>query len=335
MPFAVLLACSFGLSCLLVRAFIGLALRKNRLALPNERSSHQAATPNGGGIGFLAAFLGTALGGSLWTGQALLPAPWTLLLLCAPLMAVGLVDDQRPLPVWVRLAVQGAVACAAVFLFDPLAFPYIGYKGSLFATVFLLVLMMNLYNFMDGLDALVAGMALVQTAFFAYWLGQPLWWLLSAALGGFLVWNRPRARVFMGDTASVTLGGLVGFAMINKYTNPAWQWPYHAVLLPLLLDACYTLARRLARGENILKAHHSHVYQRLLRSGLTHGRITGLYVALTLFSGLMASLFKARGVAAVLAVLLVCLAAAEIRLFRMQVPFTRPLPGQAPCRGPR
>lgn len=324
-----LAAWCLGLSCLGTWLFIRWARSGRHLVLPNDRSSHQGATPNGGGIAFLAAFLATATMGTALGYLSASPSPWVLLLLSAPLILVGQVDDHRPLPVWVRLAVQGAVACCAVLVFDPLSFPYIGLKGALFATVFLLVLMMNLYNFMDGMDGLVAGMSLVQAGFFAYWLNQPVWWLLSASLAGFLVWNRPRARVFMGDTASVTLGALLGFAMINKYTNPAWQWPYHAVLLPLLGDACYTLARRLIRGENILRAHHSHLYQRLFRCGLSHGAVTSIYVGLTLVCGLLASVFKAAGVGCSLAVLLAFLVWAEVHLSRAGIPFTRPVPSKA------
>lgn len=274
------------------------ALRHARaLDLPNQRSSHRTPTPRGGGVGIVVGFVaGLAawllLGGSLspraigWLAGALLVA------------GVSFVDDLHPLPAAPRLATHGASAgiaalvgvqdvAGASLLAVPLAFVWI-------------VLLTNVYNFMDGIDGLAAGQAIVAgLAYAAAGLlgGNGLIAASGAVLAGgsagFLVHNvPPPARLFMGDVASTFLGysfatlALLGNLGVGGARIP---WELGAVALaPFLFDSLATLSRRVLRGERWFEAHRSHYYQRLVRAGLTHGQVSALYVLLGTWAALLA-----------------------------------------------
>jgi Fuc2NAc and GlcNAc transferase len=148
----------------------------------------------------------------------------------------------------------------------------------------------NFYNFMDGLDGLVAGVTAVQLGFLALWLNQPILWLLVAALLGFLYWNWSPAKIFMGDVGSTTLGAVVAIAFLSSNNTPASAWSAIAITLPLIGDAIYTLCRRLLRGENIFKAHRSHLYQRLQQSGWPHAQVATTYMGITFLIALSLSI---------------------------------------------
>ena len=146
--------------------------------------------------------------------------------------------------------------------------------------------LINFYNFMDGLDGIVGGTSAVQLAFFAWYLHQPLWWLLVAGLVAFLLWNWPPAKVFMGDSGSTVLGGAVALALLQA-PDARTMWCAGAVTAPLVGDAVFTLLRRLVKREDIFEAHKSHIYQRLNQAGWSHGRVSSTYVALTLAIGVL------------------------------------------------
>ena len=114
---------------------------------------------------------------------------------------------------------------------------------------------------------------------------DPLWFLLAASYAGFLVFNLPPAKIFMGDAGSTTLGGLVAIALLSGRDHLE---PRHLLLFgPLIGDAAYTVVRRLLRGEHVWRAHHSHLYQRLIRVGHSHARVSAYYVIATLAIGLL------------------------------------------------
>lgn len=289
MTWALLSLLSFALSWAGVRLVIR-HFSRTLIDLPNQRSSHTLPTPRGGGIAFVAAFFVTAgiaaalvPDGPSGTRSLLLGSIAVLL----PLWLVGAVDDARGLSVRVRFLVQLVAAGLAVFLFGP--FPGFGsvlggfgapWLSSLLSVIAITALI-NFYNFMDGLDGIVGGSCAVQLAFFALYLHQPGWWLLVAALLGFLLWNWPPARIFMGDSGSTVLGGAIALALLRAPDSQSMWWA-GAVTAPLLGDAVFTLLRRLSRRENIFEAHKSHIYQRLNQSGWSHQRVAGSYVALTL-----------------------------------------------------
>lgn len=262
--------------------------------IPNDRSSHTRPTPRGGGLGFLIAFLvvgwgsvGLRLLGWFDPGE-LLPPLGLVTVVIVPLAAIGLVDDRRDVPAALRYLVQLGVAAITLWGSGLVALPWFAQNLSIAAIAAGAVLigftaLVNFYNFMDGLDGLVAGVTTVQLAFLAIYLQQPLWWLLAAAMLGFLWWNWSPAKIFMGDVGSTVLGASIAISLIMPTVDPGHQLAAIAITLPLTADATYTLFRRLLRRENIFKAHRTHLYQRLQQSGWSHRKVAVVYILWTLF----------------------------------------------------
>ncbi len=257
------------------------------LDLPNDRSSHTQPTPRGGGLGFCLAFAITSLLGwglsYFWPTAVLnlFPNPLYVVLVLLPLAIVGLLDDLFTLSAKVRYAVQLSAAVIAFLSFG--AFSLTGLPETLWVAVLMggvtligFTALVNFYNFMDGLDGLVASVTALQLGFLALYLQQPIWWLLVAALLGFLWWNWSPAKIFMGDVGSTVLGASVAIALIVPAADPM-NVAALAITLPLTADAIYTLTRRLLKGENIFQAHRTHLYQRLQQSGWNHGRVAIAY----------------------------------------------------------
>lgn len=237
--------------------------------VPNHRSSHSAPVPRGGGV---AVVLTLALLGA-WALPWNVPTAVLLLLMLAH-AAVGLVDDLRSLPSTVRLLAQvlGAGAFAAVALAEGSAswwwFPVLAVAVAGYV---------NAYNFMDGVNGISALTAAVVGAHWA-WVGhaedQQLFLgaglvLLGAALG-FLPWNAPRAKVFLGDVGSYGIGFfIVGLSVLAVSEGLPWQW----ALAPLVVygaDTGWVLVKRFRGGRSLTEAHREHVYQRLVDGGWPH-----------------------------------------------------------------
>jgi len=254
------------------------ALRRRRvLDRPNQRSSHSAPTPRGGGLAIVAVL---ALG---WATVTELRAPAVLLLLLA---AVGFVDDLRDLPVRLRLMVQALAVGAGLALLPEVSLlggvlPFWLERGLIGLGWLWFV---NLFNFMDGIDGIAGqeaaaiglGIALLGGA-----LAEPGLWLAGAALG-FLALNWPPARVFMGDAGSIPLGFGLGYLLLLLAAEGQWA---AAIILPLYFcaDATLTLLRRLARGDKVWQAHRQHFYQRAVQArGGRHRPVLIEVVALNL-----------------------------------------------------
>lgn len=267
----------------LVRAY---AERTEILDIPNIRSSHTEPTPRGGGV--IVAL--TWMAGTAWfmaTDQV--PVATSLALLGGGFLIAltGWWDDRRNLPRKIRFTLQLGAAFWTVLLLgglDTVQLPpwtvSLGTLGSALA-VLGVVWMINLYNFMDGIDGL-AGIEALTSALFIGIVFQTagreelalLSWVLGAASLGFLVWNWPPASIFMGDVGSGLLG--YAFAALALVAETTAGIPLVVVLVPLgvfIVDATYTLFRRLLKGETVYKAHRSHVYQRLVRGGWTHRQV--------------------------------------------------------------
>lgn len=311
MPF--LLVVVTLLSALLVNG-IRQRLKAQLLDVPNHRSSHTVPTPRGGGLGFLLAFL-VALPFLPWLRpdtDPLILAQVVVVLL--PLALIGYLDDLHSLPARTRYGVQLLSAGLAVYCFGPFPQPWFlswGLVGVVIAgglTLLGFTTLVNLTNFMDGLDGLVGGISLVQFAFLAWYLPQPIWGLLAAALVGFLVWNWPPAKIFMGDVGSTTLGGAMIVALMLA---PGQHWPLLALTLPITGDAIYTLFRRLFRGENLFKAHRTHLYQRLHQRGIPSVAITLTYMGLTVLIALALAILGPTGAWISLAITLTLIALGE------------------------
>lgn len=306
MPSIVLSIFSFGISFLTVN-LLRQRFRQSLLDIPNERSSHTQPTPRGGGLGFIFAFAITsaiAIGNNYFHLFADLPLNLNLAvvwLILIPLAIVGIMDDRSNVPASIRYLVQLAAAGVAVTYFGAFPQPWLmqlGVVGSIVAIVLTAIGMtaiVNFYNFMDGLDGIVAGTSAIQLGFFAFYLHQPLLWFLVAAIVGFLWWNWSPAKIFMGDAGSTVLGATVAIALLNADDSAVQAWSALAVTLPLVGDAIYTIVRRLLKRENIFQAHRSHLYQRLQQSGWSHGRVAATYMGITLAIALAVGFYGSKG----------------------------------------
>lgn len=242
---------------------------------PVERSLHAAVTPRFGGIGLMLGAIPIVCfhGGPQmrWIGGA-----------AAALAVLSLVDDLRNLPVAVRLPCH--LACAALAV--GVAWPGAGAASAAaiaiaLAAILAITWMMNLFNFMDGADGLAGGMALIgfgALAFAALRGGDPeiarASVAIAAAAVGFLLFNLPPARIFMGDSGSVPLGYLAGAIGALGASRGVWPWWFPVLVFsPFIVDATVTLARRVANAEPFLQAHRTHYYQRLVLGGWTHRRL--------------------------------------------------------------
>lgn len=276
-----MVAAATGFSvCIATRALISILTRREILDRPNERSSHRAPMPRGGGIAVIASVLlaWTAL---ISTGAA----PSGVLGIVAGtafLAAVSWIDDLRGLSPLVRLIAQ---TVAVVIGLAALPEPHDWLR--LASAAFLWVWWINLFNFMDGIDGLAASEAAAIGAglllFGSLGVGPDpaLRGLAAAVIGaaiGFLVWNWSPARIFLGDVGSVPLGYMLGFVLLDLALRGFWKI---ALILPLyfLADATITLLRRLFRGERVWQAHREHFYQQAVRRGLGHAAVVKRVIA--------------------------------------------------------
>ena len=242
---------------------------------PVDRSLHAIATPRFGGVGLM---LG-ALPVVYFHGT---PEIRWIAGTAGFLAVVSFVDDVRSLPVAVRLPCHLAAAALAVGVAWPHGAPEWATSVAIAVVAFLAIAWMtNLFNFMDGADGLAGGMAVIGFGAFALAAlrgGDPAMAHASLALGaaaaGFLAYNFPPARVFMGDAGSVPLGFLAGALGWLGAVRDLWPWWFPVLVFsPFVVDATVTLARRVAKREPFLRAHRDHCYQRLVLGGWSHRRL--------------------------------------------------------------
>lgn len=259
-------------------------LRRRIVDIPNERSSHTVATPRGGGLGILAG----ASAGIAAAGICGWPVPAMAFLLAVGIVAlIGLLDDRfGGLPVGLRLAAQVSAAGLLVWQLGPIE--AIGAPGlfsvplgrtAAFVTLLWIVTVVNIYNFLDGIDGFAGAQGVVAGAGLAgaFW-GSPICAVglaVAGACAGFLRYNWHRARIFMGDVGSTALG--MAFAasplLLGAGRRADGVFAVTLALWLFLSDGVFTLLRRLLRGERIWQAHRSHLYQRLVATGLRHDQV--------------------------------------------------------------
>lgn len=251
---------------------------------PNERSLHATPTPRTGGLAICAGLLAG------W-GAALLLAhaedlPMQVLSGALVVAGVSILDDRYGLSQGLRLLVQLGAALLLIrggFVIQGEVLPgvvFAPYLGLAVLTVVMTLWLTNLYNFMDGMDGFAGGMAVIgfgTLALLGWGQGDGLFAVASltvcAAAAGFLWFNFPPARIFMGDSGSTTLGFLAAaFAVWGSRRGVAPVWLTLVVFSPFLVDATVTLLRRALRGEAVWRAHRSHYYQRLVQLGWGHRR---------------------------------------------------------------
>jgi Fuc2NAc and GlcNAc transferase len=275
----------FLLSVISLYFYSEIAIKYHLLDKPNERSSHNATTPRGGGIVFISLWIIAVLI-CYFSNNIPVRIMSSLVLPVAVLSIISFLDDYLELRQSLRLLIHLIVSLLFLCFIDYRAvIPSTSSFSFLIGLNFLMAIFsiwsINLFNFMDGLD----GFAAIQSIFifmitgvFLYAKGNSnlgsLSCLLAFSVMGFLVWNWPTAKIFMGDVGSTSLGLLVVIFMLWASKLEALSPVTYIVLyLPFLFDATVTLMRRMLRGEKWYKAHNNHAYQRLHRAGWSHRKV--------------------------------------------------------------
>ena len=277
-----LIVLSFFLSLGLTGVARSYALQRGLMDRPNSRSSHLVETPRGGGIAFVLVYLVLLAMSMFFSFSAYDQAArlnLALLLGGGLVVVIGFIDDHRHVSAILRFIIHLIAALIAVTLLqspDINIWPGLSVGGWWLNGLFVigLVWLLNLYNFMDGIDGIASlqgitvlcGAILVLTFNQAGSEATEWLFILAACISGFLFWNWPPARIFMGDAASGFIGYALGvFALytVNAYPISLWSW---LILLGLfVVDATWTLGVRMANGEKWYQPHAKHAYQHLAR----------------------------------------------------------------------
>ena len=273
------------------------AIKRNKFDIPNERSSHQNPTPRGGGVAVVAAFVFGLLA-LLIRGDIASESFYAIVLPGVLVAAIGYLDDLgRVTAARLRLIGHFVAAVIAVYILDGLPpMPVfaetldIGLVGNIIAVLFL-VWMLNLFNFMDGIDSITGVEALtsclILTIFLINKSETELWQvpaLLCAAVIGFLYFNWPPARIFLGDIGSGFIGFTIGtISLVIARSQPLITWAVIILLGVFIVDATVTLIRRLISKQRISTAHRSHAFQHLANSADRHLKVSLSIAAVNIF----------------------------------------------------
>ena len=300
-----------GLACLsaaIVRAMISARL----LDHPNGRSAHDRPTPKGGGLGPVASFVVGLLILFRFAEFARIAEPYFLGVIAASLgiAVVAFCDDIADWPFTVKLGAQLLAALLAVgsgvyvrdYRLPYVGALYVGWIGGA-ATLAWILFTTNAMNFIDGLNGLASGVALIAAcflagiaAYFGSWFAYFAALLLAAGLIGFLPFNYPRARIFMGDVGSQFCGFVL--AMLGVVAARFDEAELSLLVMPMLLsgvlfDVAFTLARRAWSGERLIEAHRGHLYQVASRSGIPAALVTLVHWGFAIWGGVCCLLFVA------------------------------------------
>jgi Fuc2NAc and GlcNAc transferase len=286
---AMVLAASY----LLTRAMLAYCRRVQMMDVPNERSSHTTPTPRGGGVAIVLSSLAAIVMGVL-TGRVSNDLGLAMLIACGLVAAIGFWDDRHPLPPEVRFLGQALAAGVLVWMIgtprsvDFFLFQVTAWQPAVLSVI-ALIWLINLTNFMDGIDGLAAAECVfvmgVRGGLLAISGDHALVYScfgLAAAAGGFLLLNWPPARIFMGDVGSGYIGVACGALLLADIVRePAHLWVWLILLGTFLADSMVTLLRRVAARKRVWEAHRSHAYQHVSR-GWGHGRTTKAYLMVNL-----------------------------------------------------
>jgi Fuc2NAc and GlcNAc transferase len=302
----IVIACgALALSAVLTRVVLRLASRHGLLDVPNERSSHTAPTARGGGIAIVIASAIALL--LLGIRGAVEPALIVALLGGGLAVAIaGFIDDRRRLSAKTRLLVHLLAALVALVTLGGLPAIEIGnhlvrfgWGGYLLGTL-AIVWVLNLFNFMDGIDGIAAAEALFMVGAGTLLSSVSATGITAsygaivfgAACLGFLIWNWAPARIFMGDVGSGYVGYVIAvLAIASARDNPATLLSWLILGGVFFCDATVTLVRRLLRRDRVYEAHRSHAYQRLARRWQSHSRVTIAVMAINVCWLLPCALF--------------------------------------------
>lgn len=278
---------TFLISFLLTGYMRHYALKKNIIDNPNERSSHTVPTPRGGGVSIVITFL-LVLVGLMISHQLQLTMGLILVAAGLGVAVLGFLDDHGHINSMLRLAIHFLIAIGAVSFLggfsDVTLFNgslHLGWFANIIAILFL-VWLLNLYNFMDGINGIASVEAITTLLSLAFiyllldtQLSSELLFIFAASVFGFVLWNFPKARIFMGDAGSGFLGLILGIlALISLKTDPALFCAWIICLGVFIVDATFTLIRRVINGHKMYDAHRSHAYQYASRKYNSHTTVT-------------------------------------------------------------
>jgi UDP-N-acetylmuramyl pentapeptide phosphotransferase/UDP-N-acetylglucosamine-1-phosphate transferase len=288
---------AFAISAISTWLAIGYARRRRLIDEPGVRRSHSVPTPRGGGIGIVVAAFAAACIPALIRPPTSVGAAATLAIAIAIVAAAGWIDDHRGLSARARFAAH----CIAALLFllpvivavvlapDAVEKSFATSVSMVWISLVLIVLaivwFVNLHNFMDGIDGILATQAIFVLAVLAFLcrrVGEPHAGevlVFAAAVAGFLPFNFPRARIFMGDVGSGVVGLLIAVAVLWQMSAPDTALASGIILCSAFVtDATCTLVSRMLRGRRWYSAHREHLYQWLARSGFSHAGVVALYM---------------------------------------------------------
>jgi Fuc2NAc and GlcNAc transferase len=297
LPGVVLAAATAVVSALMTGMLRRYAIQAGLIDRPNVRSSHSIPTPRGGGLAIVVTSI-AALALLCFLHVVSIRVFAAIAVGGLAVATVGFVDDRHTLPARVRLAVHVFAALWCLWWLGGLP-PLLlgtqvirlGWPGYVLGAL-AIVWVLNLFNFMDGIDGIAASEAIFVTGAAAVlgWVfgdcgAVPLSSaMVSAACAGFLIWNWPPAKIFMGDVGSGYLGYLIAaLAMAAAVDNPVSVWVWLILGGAFFVDATVTLARRTLRGERLYEAHRSHAYQWLARRWGSHRPVTVMVLAVNVF----------------------------------------------------
>jgi len=290
-----LLMLVFVLSLALTGVLRRYALAKNIMDIPNQRSSHRIPTPRGGGVAFVMGFL-IAVPCLAYQGYLLWSESSVIISAGFFVAALGFFDDRGHIDVRLRLlghlAAGGFVVVGLGGIPSITVFAWTIPAGLLlnFLAVIYLVWLLNLYNFMDGIDGIasVEAVSVCLSVACLYWLSGHLTQAyvplaLAAGVCGFLYWNIPPARIFMGDAGSGFLGFMLGVLSLQaSMVHAQFLWSWLILLGVFVVDATITIVRRGLRGVKIYEAHCSHAYQHATSQAGKHARVTMAVVVINM-----------------------------------------------------
>ena len=278
---------SFLVSLILVALVRKMSLAFGFMDVPNQRSSHTTPTALMGGIGIILTYTMYevmqffSVGGTSW--------PMGVLISGLGIAVLSIVDDVFSMKASVRFLFHflfSGVVVASGYVLSSIDGPLVSIGLGVFSlpfTLFFLVALVNVYNFMDGIDGYAGGMgvfACLMLSFIAWKVGDEVLFqsllVMAGAIAGFLVWNFPKAKIFMGDVGSAFLGFFFGLVALRLYSQSVSIVVVSMVLSVFLMDSTVTILRRVLKKERFWEAHREHFYQLLTRSGWSHLKVLGL-----------------------------------------------------------
>jgi UDP-N-acetylmuramyl pentapeptide phosphotransferase/UDP-N-acetylglucosamine-1-phosphate transferase len=278
-----LLLCSFIITWI----FRNFSLKRKILDIPNERSSHTVPTPRGGGLAIVIAWY-TGITALFFMGM-LNKSLYFALLSGLLLAGTSLIDDVIDLKPIIRLIAQIITVITAFFLLNGIQ--PVPVFGKVILPVILLypitilgmVWFINLFNFLDGIDGYASLEAIALAIAFFLFTGHNINLILIASVLGFLIWNWPKAKIFMGDVGSTQLGFIIVVLGIYFHNENKLSIIYWIILsAPFWFDATLTLFRRWRNKEKLSQAHRKHIYQRLVLSGFSHLKVDLFLISLNI-----------------------------------------------------